>query len=99
MTMPTSDQVLGKFEVTWEFMLSVCRLATALPVADARALVREIERTDALMPILDPTGYRKIIHNTTHWREVAGAFLTFRTVLDRVLVEERDRRPPPVVQP
>lgn len=70
---------------------TVCRLANCISLDDAKALVDEIERTDTLMPFIDPTAYLQICHTLPVHLRVARAFLAFRRELEACLAEEASR--------
>lgn len=72
--------------LTKQLVDNAARMALLIPLDDARALVEEIERTDTLMPLLDPTGYRAIMDTLPQHRAVAKAFLTFRQELEKLAV-------------
>lgn len=67
---------------------TVCQIALMIPVADAEAVLNEMGRMDALMPIVDPTGYRKIMRNVPGHEDEVRAFLTFRRELERIAPKE-----------
>ena len=73
---------------TKDLIDGLCRMALLIPVADAQALLREFDRMDAVMPIVDPTGYRALLRTMPAHRRVAEAFLTFRQVLEREVAAE-----------
>ena len=68
-----SDEPSRAAAPTWERIMGFCFLARQVSVADVRAVLAELDRTDTLMPIVDPTGYRAIMGNVAQHREVAAA--------------------------
>lgn len=77
---------MSDVQLTKQLVDSAARMAMLIPVDDARALVQEIERTDTLMPLLDPTGYRAIMDTLPQHRKLAQAFLAFRQELEKLAV-------------
>jgi hypothetical protein len=51
-------------------------------VEEAVQLVRELDREDTLMPLLDPTKWRELSPNIVRSKKWAEAFLTFRRALE-----------------
>jgi hypothetical protein len=49
---------------------------------EAQALVKEIDRTETLMPIFGPSGYQKIRDSIGDHLILARAFLAFRSALE-----------------
>lgn len=68
----------------------LCKLSIGVPVADVERLVQEIEQTQAIMPFIDPTGYREIARTLPHHLQVVRAFLAFRRTLDAVIAREAE---------
>lgn len=62
----------------------VCWQAMLVSVEDAQRLVHEINRTETLMPFVDPTGWRKIQDTEGGHKKVAEAFSIFRKELEKV---------------
>jgi hypothetical protein len=60
---------------------AIYRVALAVSVAEVEAYVSEIDRTETLMPLVDPTAYMRIGRNIPGHRDVARAFLDFRREL------------------
>lgn len=56
-------------------------------------LLNEYGRMDALMPIMDPTGYRQIMHNIPSHRAVVQALLMARRTIEREIDEEEGEEP------
>jgi hypothetical protein len=71
-------------DATLDMVQAFARVATCVSVVDAEALLREIEHTDAIMPILDPTAYMKIGANIPGHRRLVRAFLAFRRELREI---------------
>lgn len=67
---------------------NVCRLAMTIPLEEAQAVSAEIDRTETLMPLLDPSAYMKIMDNIPAHRDVVQAFVTFRIALAKVEKKE-----------
>lgn len=65
-------------------MRAIASLMTNIPVADVRAVVEELGFIDAAMPLIDPTGYRKIMGTKPGHDRFARAFLVFRLVLEEL---------------
>ena len=63
---------------------NLCQQAMLIPVDAAAALVQEIARTDAILPVLDPTGWMQIARTLPGHERAAQAFLTFRQELERI---------------
>lgn len=63
---------------------NVCRMAVAVPVEDAVALVNEFKRMETLMPLVDPTGFIAVSKTMPGHEEVARAFLDFRLRLEKL---------------
>lgn len=78
----------------------ICSLALNIPTEDATALVNEIDRTLAFMPITDPTGFKQIMFTADAHMAIARAFLTFRAELSRIIATDQaqvTKRRAPVV--
>ncbi len=69
-----------------EALGAISRLASLIPTEHVEAFLAETERMHAVMPILDPTAYRDIIHNpdSERWVRLVRAFLTFRREIDAI---------------
>jgi hypothetical protein len=66
----------------------IARLALNVPVDCAQAVVAQMEHTDVIMPLLDPTGWIKISRTAPAHRKLARAFLAFRRELAVLLESE-----------
>lgn len=77
---------MSDVNLTKQLVDNAAHMALLVPLEDARALVQEIDRTDTLMPLLDPTGYRAIMDTLPQHRMVAKAFLAFREELAKLEV-------------
>lgn len=76
-------------EETQEQVMNMARLLLFTLDADALdALLSEYSRMDALMPIVDPTGYKRVMGNIPKYRTVVQAIATARTQIAAVLQEE-----------
>ena len=62
----------------WEHMIGFSFLAIQIAPERTRAFLAELDRTDAVMPLIDPTAYRGIMGNIRDYRGVAEAFLAFQ---------------------
>ena len=80
-TVPAVPEESRPLEFIKEMVDACARMALIVSVDDARRLVAEFDHMDGLMPILDPTGYRKIQRNLPGHRRVAAAFLAFRQII------------------
>lgn len=78
---PTETTREERLLLVKEWVDNVARQAMYVSVDDAVALVAEIDRTEALMPLLDPTGYRQIQGTAPAHKAVAEAFLAFRRAI------------------
>jgi hypothetical protein len=65
----------------------ICRLALNISTEDVAAVLNDINATHTLMPIMDPTGYNKILRTIGGHTDEVRAFLTFRRALDKMLAE------------
>jgi hypothetical protein len=63
---------------------NVCRMAATVSVEDAVELVNEFKRMEALMPMMDPTGYMDISKTLPGHETAARAFLDFRIALEKL---------------
>jgi hypothetical protein len=70
--------------LTHGLAISCASSAMLVSMEDAEHLVREINRTEALMPILDPTGWQRIAKTEQDHLRIAQAFLEFRRALNYV---------------
>lgn len=68
-------------DATLDQIKAFARVAACVSLEDADALLGEIERMDAFMPFLDPTGYMKIAGNIPTHRRLVRAFIGFRREL------------------
>mgnify|MGYP001014322138 FL=1 len=73
--------------VVYELMLSLSRACLIISLADAQAVAAELSRMDALMPILDPTGYRAILPQRAGHARFIAAFVAFRRELEALREE------------
>ncbi|NLD44867.1 MAG: hypothetical protein GX657_15400, partial [Chloroflexi bacterium] len=71
----------GSFDATHSAVMAIAGLALQVPGEDVRAAIGEIHHTDAVMPIVDPTGYRAIMKNVPEHLELLEAFLAFRSTV------------------
>lgn len=71
-----------------EFARQVMQFAFLVRTEDVERLVAEIDRTDTLMPILDPTGWMKIRRNIPAHKKLAHALLAFRREIDEIVAME-----------
>lgn len=78
-----NDRPSGDAAVTWEHILGLAYLSAQVALADVKALLAEYDRTDALLPILDPKRYREVARNIPQHRAIAAAFLAFREAVER----------------
>jgi len=62
--------------------------AAMISVADAQAVLAEINRTETLAPILDPTWYRAKMNNVSQHKRAVRTFVAFRHEIAAVLDEE-----------
>lgn len=71
-------------EMPWllEQLRAVNTVAMAFRPEDAEALLAEIDRTETLMPFLDPTAFREIGPQLQPLRGVLRAFLAYRRALE-----------------
>lgn len=74
-------------ELTMESIQGLARMCMAISAEDIQAVLDEISRTESIMPLLDPTGYRDIQSNIPGHKRIVSAFLTFRKELESVLME------------
>lgn len=72
---------------TKDMIDALCRSVMCLSIEEIRAVIDEINRTETLMPIIDPTAYRKIMNNIPDHRRQAEAFLRLRTELGKITNE------------
>ena len=73
-----------QYENTMFMIRNVARTAMMVSTDDAVEVLNEINRTSAIMPVLDPTGYREISENIPGHTEIVKAFIAFRQALDKV---------------
>jgi uncharacterized protein GlcG (DUF336 family) len=79
----------GELQAVHMMATMIARQAVNLvSVKDARALVLELERMDAVMPMTDPTAWRKLQANIAVHKRAAEAFCRFRTELQKIIDEE-----------
>lgn len=65
-------------------MRAIASLMAHIPLADVQAVVEEMALIDAAMPMIDPTGYRRIMATKPGHDRFARAFLVFRLVLEEL---------------
>ena len=70
------DEVLG-------LIRNLNRQAYLIPLEDAEAVMAEIDRTSALMPLFDPTGYNKLADGLGLNRAVLQIFIDYRRKLQK----------------
>lgn len=83
------DDTSAALAVTWEQIMGVCYMAAQIPTDDVRDLLSEYDRTDDIMPTLDPTGYKAIMGNIPAHREIARTFLALRETMDTLTETSR----------
>lgn len=81
---------------TYEQILAVARIAACLDLDRCQAVVAEFGRMHALMPIVDPTGYRRLRATMPDHERLANAFLTFRLALVNLVVTDPGARVAPL---
>lgn len=81
---------MSDLEGTHQQVLMVARILLGLNPDALDALLNEYSRMDALMPIMDPTGYRKIMDNIPQHRTVTAAIAGARREIVKVLGENYD---------
>lgn len=69
-----------EYQATFDLIHQTGAIALLIDPEHVRAVLAEIERTDTLMPMLDPTGWMKIAKNIPGHRRVVTAFLHFQSV-------------------
>jgi len=77
---PTTPESL-KLSTTIGLLTSVVHVVRALPLEDLRELARELERTESLAPVLEPTWFRSEMGNLAVLREVNLELIKFRLKL------------------
>lgn len=65
-----------------ELMNNIAQQAYLVPLDAIQACLAELDHVDAVMPITDPTAYRKISPNIPGHRAMLRAFLAFRVVIE-----------------
>ncbi len=78
----------GELQAAKAMIDQVCRMALLVPLDTARQLAAEIERTDAVMPFLDPTGWQRLSHTLPGHQEEVEAFIAFRARLEALRPEK-----------
>lgn len=79
---------MSELKTVKECIDAVCRLAVAIPLKDAVALVNELERMETLMPFTHPTAYLEIRGTLPGHMLGARAFLEFRSELEKLRPRE-----------
>lgn len=59
----------------------VCQLALLVTESDLAALQQELDQMNALLPIIDPTAYRRILTTLPTHLGAVRAFVRFRAAL------------------
>ncbi len=72
-------------QLTHECINGIARQVRYISIEETKALLDEFQRTEALMPFLDPTGYRTIMKNIPDHRRVVAAFLAFQQEIEAVV--------------
>lgn len=83
-----APKVVLELDQVMNFARQVMHFAYLIQTNDLKRLVDEIERTDTLMPILDPTQWMRIRHNIPAHKKLARALLTFRREIDEIVEME-----------
>ncbi len=78
-------------QATKSLIDQVCKLALLVPLDTARQLAAEIERTDAVMPFLDPTGWQRLSNTLPGHQEEVNAFIAFRARLEALRPEKEQQ--------
>lgn len=73
---------MTQIEMDYETIVTALRLCSLIPTATVRAIIREIDRMDTLMPIIDPTTYNAKARTWAKNRELVAAFLSLREAID-----------------
>ena len=80
-----------RLEGTMQMMQNVARMLLLIPQEDIDAVLREINHTDAVMPLLDPTGWMRIADNIPSHRKVYQALSIARREI-ALVVESHERK-------
>lgn len=83
-TIPPGPDLLAIYTQIQTF----ARLCVLVSVADAQAVVEEMERTDAFLPFVDPTAWIKLSKTAPGHQRLARAFLAFRQELAALVESE-----------
>lgn len=81
----TPDEI----EAGYEQIKVIGQIAAMIDLDLVRAVVESMEHTDAVMPLLDPTGWMRIQKNAPDHRRFASAFLRFRGTIEELKAGER----------
>jgi len=73
---------------TREKVSEICKVASEVSVDDMKEYIKEVNRTDTIMPLIDPTGWRRSSEVLSANLLIARAFLMFRTTLEKALTGE-----------
>jgi len=73
----------------YDMIKQVAQMAMLITPEQSQAIAREIDFMDALMPITDPTGYKKLLETAQGHRDLIAAFVHFRSQLERIVQEKR----------
>jgi hypothetical protein len=65
-------------------------LLTAMSDDDLTLLLNEYDRMDTLMPMIDPTAYKRVGRNIPGYRRVVAALAAARREIAAVLAEEAE---------
>jgi hypothetical protein len=80
---------MSTVEETQEQAMNVARMLLLMVDADdLDALLREYSRMDSVMPLFDPTGYKRVMGNIPKYRTVVQALATARKQIAAVLQQE-----------
>lgn len=72
----------------YAMMQAAARVASAVDLAAARAVLESMHHMDSVMPILDPTEWIRLRKTAPAHQRFAQAFVNFRTVLEEFRPEE-----------
>jgi hypothetical protein len=72
---------------TYATIQAIARMALFITPEEAQAVVAEMEHTDAVMPLIDPTGWLRISATAPGHQQLARAFLAFRQELAALVKE------------
>jgi hypothetical protein len=73
----------------YALMQAAARVASAVDLDLARAVLASMHYMDSVMPITDPTGWMKLRKTAPAHQQFAQAFVNFRTVLEEFRPEEQ----------